>query len=302
MSIHKQKSLTAAILAWYKKNGRHELPWRQTTNPYHILVSEIMLQQTQVTRVITKYQEFLAAFPTLETLATAKTSAVITAWKGLGYNRRALFLQKTAKAVVEDHAGIFPQDLETLKTLPGVGDYTARAVLSFAFDVKTPMMDTNHRRVYRRTLLGRKEISDKELLPHAEKLVKVIKQRAWKGHSVVYHWNQALMDLGSHFCTTRNPKCEECPAKAWCKAYPDILTKGDILKPNQKKKSIRFEDTDRYVRGRMIDLLRDKGRVSFPTLRKKFAQVEVKRYRNILEKLEKDGLIKREGNGMVLPE
>ena len=152
-----EEQIRKKILTWYAIAKRDHFPWRKTRNPYKILVSEVMLQQTQVSRVIDKYREFLRVFPNAKKLSDAKASEVITAWAGLGYNRRALFLQKTAKAVREVHGGRFPKYLEMLKTLPGVGDYTARAVLSFAFEQPVPMMDTNHRRFYQRVLFGFKE-------------------------------------------------------------------------------------------------------------------------------------------------
>ena len=156
-----RKKIQQRVLHWYKQNKRN-LPWRQTHDPYHILVAEIMLQQTQVQRVIEKYQSFLKRFPTVQKLARAKASSVITEWKGLGYNRRALFLQRSAQSVVKDHGGRFPRTISELVSLPGIGDYTARAVLSFAFKKPVPMMDTNHRKFYSR--LFPKAKNDKELI------------------------------------------------------------------------------------------------------------------------------------------
>lgn len=303
------KSLILAIISWYKVHGRHDLPWRQTRDPYHILVAEIMLQQTQVSRVIEKYQEFLTAFPTIEDLAHAKTSAVITAWKGLGYNRRALFLQKTAQAVVNDFSGTFPKDLETLKTLPGVGDYTARAILSFAFDQSVPMMDTNHRRIYNRILVGIEIKKDNDLLHIADRTITrinthkhEIKKKIRKKHSAVYHWNQALMDFGSIICTTRKPACDECPVKRWCKAYPAIINAPAHKSIKTKKNHIPFRQTDRYFRGQIIDLLREKQAVSTTQLRRKFKELPKERYQVIIKKLLSDGLIERRERDIILPE
>ena len=219
---YKRKQICSRLLGWYVEHQR-DLPWRRTEDPYNILVSEVMLQQTQVSRVLEKYREFLHAFPTVQALAKAKTSAVIKTWKGLGYNRRALFLQRTAQAVVNEHGGTFPQTLEALVKLPGVGDYTARAILSFALDKQVPMMDTNHRRFYSRVLHGIKKVKDKDLLVDA--LVLLPKKKA-------YDWNQALMDFGSSICLTRKPRCEVCPLQKYCKAYPDVLTE---IKPKKKE-------------------------------------------------------------------
>ncbi len=283
-----REAVQKAVLSWYAKHKRN-LPWRTTHNPYYILVSEIMLQQTQVSRVLEKYVEFLDAFPTIQDLADASAGEIITVWKGLGYNRRALFLQKTAQAIVYDNGGVFPDTLEALKALPGVGDYTARAVMSFAFRKEVPMMDTNHRRLYNRVYVGIEEKKDAELLEIAEAMFP--KKRA-------YDWNQALMDIGSEYCTSRNPTCGECPLKTWCKATPAILTYVPI---KAKKKAIPFKDTDRYVRGRIIDTLRDKKRVSKHAISAQFSNVSKERMRSIVALLEKDGLIKTDKRSMVLP-
>lgn len=279
------------LLAWYNKYQRHHLPWRATRDPYHILVSEVMLQQTQVDRVIVKYHSFLRRFPTVHKLARAKASSVITEWKGLGYNRRALFLQRTAQTVVKDFGGVFPQDLATLKLLPGVGDYTARAILAFAFEQKVPMMDTNHRRFYQRVYVGMKEKKDKELLLVAEKVFSTRK---------AYDWNQALMDFGSLVCTTRKPKCEECPLRKECRAYPGITRHVARIKKH-KKPQVSFRDSDRYFRGRIVDGLREERRVSLMKLRGRFVELDDERFTRIVEKLVKDGLVKKQGKSLVLP-
>ncbi|MBT4153538.1 MAG: A/G-specific adenine glycosylase [Candidatus Magasanikbacteria bacterium] len=284
-----KEEVQSAVLQWYKKHKR-DLPWRHTHDPYHILVSEVMLQQTQVARVIEKYHEFLRAFPTVQDLADASTASVITVWKGLGYNRRALFLQKAAQAVIEQHGGIFPSDLESLKALPGIGDYTARAVMSFAFKKQVPMMDTNHRRIYNRVYFGVDSQKDDVLLKKAEEMFP--KRSA-------YNWNQALMDIGSQFCTSRNPKCESCPLKRYCRATPAILTYIPPIK--KKKKTIPFKQTDRYFRGRIIDMLREQKKVSKQSIITRFSQIPKARVVKILLILEKDGLIKTAKRSIVLP-
>lgn len=289
MKGHQQIQKT--LLQWYKIHQRAALPWRHTRDPYKILVSEIMLQQTQVNRVIEKYHEFLTAFPTVQDLALAKASEVIAAWKGLGYNRRALYLQKTAQAIVSEYNGVFPQTIDELTALPGVGDYTARAVLSFAFEQPIPMMDTNHRRFYQRRLFGLDSKKDKNLLLAAEELIP--KKRA-------YDWNQALMDFGSLVCTTSKPKCESCPFQNNCPAYPAILT--ELPKKNKKKKSIPFKQTDRYFRGRIIDYLRENRILTVVKAKKLFPEISKERLETVMTGLEKDGLIIREKKSMLLPE
>lgn len=248
-----------------------------------------MLQQTQVERVKEKYREFLMAFPTVKKLAVAPTSEVIRVWKGLGYNRRALFLQKTAQAVVEKYNGKFPEDLVLLKELPGVGDYTARAILSFAFDKPVAMMDTNHRRFYQRVFFGLDTKKDAFLLEEAEIILPTKK---------AYDWNQALMDFGSMICTTQRPACEVCPLKKECAAYPGILS---AVTEKKKKKTIPFRETDRFFRGRIIDLLREQERVSVGILAQTFGELPAERLERILLQLERDGLILRQKRDIVLP-
>jgi len=279
-----------SVLNWYRKN-RRDLPWRHTRDPYCVLVSEIMLQQTQVSRVLIKYQEFLTTFPSVQDLADAKPSEVIKVWAGLGYNRRALYLQKTAKAVVATYHGMFPSDLQQLKQLPGIGDYTARAILSFAFGKSLPMMDTNHRRFYQRVLFGMNSKKDAELLLAAEHVLP--RKRA-------YDWNQALMDFGSLVCLTGEPRCEDCPLQRYCKAYPSVLKIKKTKKPHTKK-SIPFRETDRYIRGRIIEQLRQVDVCSLLDLLQIFQEFNDVRVRRIIEDLAREELLVKRGNRIQLP-
>lgn len=174
----------------YKHRGRTELPWRKTYDPYAILVSETMLQQTQVTRVIPKFEAWMKQFPTSQALASASTREVLSAWSGLGYNRRALSLKRAAEQIVEQHNGEVPQSLDSLLQLPGVGAYTARAVLAFAFDVGLPLIETNVRTVFIHHVFSRSKrpISDNEILPLVEYTLKGRSARTWYA---------ALMDYGT---------------------------------------------------------------------------------------------------------
>jgi A/G-specific adenine glycosylase len=285
----RKSPIITTILRWYQKHKREHLPWRHTRDPYKILVSEVMLQQTQVDRVIVKYEEFLRLFPTVYDLAKAPASQVIMAWQGLGYNRRALFLQKTAKTVVETYQGIFPEDLITLKTLPGVGDYTARAILSFAFEKPFPMMDTNHRRFYNRVFFGIKKMSDDVLLKKAEEVI--LEKNA-------YDWNQALMDFGSLICTTKNPKCESCPLSSICKAAFKVKAEKKI----RTKPLVRFEDSDRYVRGRIVEALRQGKKVTRTSVYDLFPDRSENLLNSIIEKLCRDGLTHEHKGRIVLGE
>jgi A/G-specific adenine glycosylase len=198
------------LLAWFRRNGR-DLPWRRTRDPYRILVSEIMLQQTQVERVREYYGRFLRRYPTVRDLAAARPSQVRESWDGLGYYARARNLQAAAQRVVQAHAGRFPRTLEELRALPGVGRYTAGAVASFAFDQPAPALDTNVRRVLSRVFVRRRPASaaalDRRLWALAEAAIP--KGEAWA-------FNQALMDMGATICTARAPKCAACPMRSIC--------------------------------------------------------------------------------------
>jgi A/G-specific adenine glycosylase len=179
------------VYGYYEKHGRHDLPWRLTTDPYNIAVSEIMLQQTQVARVIEKYREFLQAFPTVQDLAKASLQQVLLHWSGLGYNRRARFLHLMAQTVTAEYGGKFPKDREKLLQLPGIGHYTAGAIAAFAYNKPLPFIETNIRTVYLHHFYNNstKHITDKELLPLIEATVDQAHPRQW-------YW--ALMDYGSY--------------------------------------------------------------------------------------------------------
>jgi A/G-specific adenine glycosylase len=198
------------LLRWYRRHGR-DLPWRRTRDPYHIVVSEFMLQQTQVSRVEAYYHRFLERYPTIRALAAASPAEVRESWDGLGYYRRATNLHRLARAVVDQHAGVMPADPLVLERLPGVGRYTAGAVACFAYERVAATVDTNVARVIRRVFhprLARKLLASQvwatalEILPRTGK-------RAWEV-------NQALMELGALICTARVAKCGACPVRRAC--------------------------------------------------------------------------------------
>jgi A/G-specific adenine glycosylase len=179
-----------AVKDYYRKNGRHDLPWRHTVDPYRIAVSEIMLQQTQVSRVIEKYKEFLKAFPTVKKLAAVPLSEVLRLWSGLGYNRRAKFLHQMAQVVTTQYKGKFPDTIQGLQKLPGIGPYTAGAIGAFAYNIPHSFIETNIRTVYiHHFFKGIQDVSDKELMPLIEKTLDTKNAREW-------YW--ALMDYGSY--------------------------------------------------------------------------------------------------------
>jgi len=205
-------SFKRRLLKWFRNVGR-DLPWRGTRDPYRVLVSEFMLQQTQVKRVEQFYPSFLDRFPTLDALAGARPRQVREAWDGLGYYRRAANLHRLARTVVRQHGGAIPADPAALARLPGVGRYTAGAVASFAFERRVPAVDTNVARVLKRVFrprLARDGKGERQLWALAERLLPTRAATAWE-------FNQALMDLGARYCVARRPKCGECPVRPACR-------------------------------------------------------------------------------------
>ncbi len=234
------------LLTWYAASAR-DLPWRRTRDPYAILVSEIMLQQTQVDRVLPYYERFLVQFPTVQDLAAAPASEVIRLWAGLGYNRRAVNLQRAAQAVCEDHEGAFPRDVAELRKLPGVGAYTAGAIAAFAFEDDVAFLDTNMRRVVERVEFGPRLHTDRDVIAAAESLLP-------RGQS--WTWNQALIEFGALQCTARKPACVVCPLQQECAAFPTIQSELAAKQRQPRRDSAAFETTSRYFRGRVVDALR----------------------------------------------
>jgi A/G-specific adenine glycosylase len=202
------------LLQWYGRHGR-DLPWRQTTDPYHILVSEVMLQQTQVDRVLPKYQEWLRKYPTFEALATAAEADVAETWRPLGYNIRPRRLHAIARESVASYGGTLPSDAETLLSFKGIGAYTAGAVLSFAFGQRAAILDTNVARVLFRVFIGRGNPKAHAMRRHLWNV-----SRAVLPHRHVFNFNQALMDFGATVCVARKPGCLVCPMRRSCAAYP----------------------------------------------------------------------------------
>jgi A/G-specific adenine glycosylase len=278
------------LLDWFAAN-RRDLPWRHTRDPYRILVSEVMLQQTQVDRVIPYYHRWLEAFPTVRDLAAAPTAEVIRLWAGLGYNRRAVNLQRTAQAVVE-RGGEFPYDVEELKTLPGIGPYTAGAIACFAFEQNVPFIDTNMRRVLHRIFLGpeipERKRSDREITALASGVLP--EGRGWE-------WNQALIEFGALHCTARKPLCVICPLQVECQAYPEIQSLlAEQPKGVKAKKEGPFRESNRYFRGRVVDNLRERPDTGItiaelgPLVRPSFSEADMPWLLDLVHGLERDGL------------
>jgi A/G-specific adenine glycosylase len=298
-------SLTRALLDWYGLYGREHLPWRLTRDPYRIVVSEFMLQQTQVDRVLPLYQAFLALFPDFAALAQASTADVIRAWRGLGYNSRAVRLQRLARTVLEEHGGNLPEDAQALRGLPGIGPYTVAAVRVFAFERDDAAADVNIRRVVHRTVYGL------EFPPKAS--VREVDASACasvppgRGHD----WNSAMMDLGATICTARAPKCLICPLRPHCAAAPiDAAELAEAMRAHAPKRSpqerIPFEKTTRYVRGRIVDRLRElpPGQaVSFLDLHDELNRLvacDERAFKAVVRSLVRDGIVRESEQGLGL--
>ncbi len=273
MKLSKKRILSfqMMIFAWWKKNQR-DLPWRHTRDPYKILVSEVMLQQTQVTRVVSKYKEFLRQFPDIDTLANASPAQVLRAWKGMGYNRRALYLHKAAQIVGQEYHGKFPKDEKLLTKLPGLGKYTARALLVFAYKQDISLVDTNIRQIIAHFFFSDKPQKESIIQDVADQLLP--KGKAWE-------WHQALMDYGAlRLARARS---------------------GQAFGNKALQRQKPFKDSNRFYRGRIIDRLRE-GEIS----EKKFLNELEKTYtkpgaflRSIIASLVKDGLMQRTSRGAL---
>jgi len=202
------------LLGWYRRKGR-DLPWRRTSDPYHILVSEVMLQQTQVDRVVPKYHEWLLKYPSLEALASAAEDDVAETWRPLGYNIRPRRLHAIACESVARYGGRLPSDRETLLSFKGIGAYTAGAIRSFAFRERAAILDTNVARVLFRVFVHRGDPKAHAMKKHLWTVSEAIVP-----YKHVFDFNQALMDLGATVCVARKPKCDECPMTSLCSSFP----------------------------------------------------------------------------------
>ena len=212
----RRASFGRKLRAWYRANAR-DLPWRRTRDPYRILVSELMLQQTQVSRVITKYAEFLDRFPTLESVARSRPARVREAWSGLGYYARAHNLQRLARTIVQDGAPhAIPREPDALRKLPGIGAYTAGAVASFAYERRAPLVDTNVARVLTRVFAPHVNPRTHAGHKHCWEIARAVLPRTGQ---VTYVHNQALMELGALVCTARTRACAACPVRSVCDSY-----------------------------------------------------------------------------------
>jgi A/G-specific adenine glycosylase len=253
------KHFQKTIYQYYKKHGRN-LPWRETVNPYHILISEVMLQQTQVERVLKKYPEFIKIFPEFQSLSKAPLRKVLQVWQGMGYNRRAISLKETAKRIATDFKGTLPASLEQLKMLPGIGHATASAISAFAFNQPTVFIETNIRRVFIHFFFhGKQHINDIDILPFIEKTLDTRKPRAWYS---------ALMDYG-------------------------VMLKKQFPNPNQRsahyQKQTSFQGSNRQMRGKILKTIIERHATAHEIT--KALKANPAQVKNILAQLQREGFI-----------
>ncbi|HVR89108.1 MAG TPA: A/G-specific adenine glycosylase [Candidatus Limnocylindria bacterium] len=290
-----QKSYTVAgpILRHFRRTAR-DLPWRDTRDPYAVLVSEVMLQQTQVSRVVPAYARFLRRFPTLATLRKAPLGAVLREWSGLGYNRRARALHRIAQACPDG----LPADVASLDALPGIGAYTAGAVACFAYGAAVPFADVNIKRVLGRIFLGR-------VATEREAIALDLQQMPERGADL---WHHALMDLGATICVATNPRCEVCPLAFRCAARGpgeagDAKEAQDTVASRQRTgRALRpaaYRDSDRRVRGAIVRVLaKEEAGLTIRSLEHEIGDPRVPR---LADALVSDGLIERAGRRFRLP-
>jgi A/G-specific adenine glycosylase len=317
-------NIRQSLLTWFANFAR-DLPWRRTRDPYRILVSEVMLQQTQVDRVVPRYHAFLDQFPTLEVLAAAPTAEVIRAWSGLGYNRRAVNMQRTARTVLEQYGGAFPRDVAALRQLPGIGPYTAGAIACFAFEQDVAFIDTNIRRVVWRLFVGASSADS----PGEARLLELAQQAIPPGQGWV--WNQAIMELGALICTAATPSCWRCPLQADCRDYADRRAVDEQLfgqagavgearrspqisaparsRAIAERREMSYAGSSRFYRGRIVEALRQlaPGQSLLldqlgPQIKADFGASDHAWLHDLVEGLARDGLLLHEGDAARLPE
>jgi A/G-specific adenine glycosylase len=281
-------SLHQPVLVWYKKNKR-DLPWRNT-DAWGVLVSEIMLQQTPVARVLPVYNEWMKRWPTPADLAAATPAQVITAWGRLGYPRRALRLHECAKVISTRHKGRIPETQSELRELPGIGDYTSAAIIAFAFEGRSLVLDINIRRVFARVIDGVEVPTAAPTKSEREKREELIPSKN------PHLWAAATMELGALICTAKNPKCGQCPLADQC-----IWRSLDYPRSDQPKRTQSWHGTDRQCRGVIVQALRDNPVLSKKEIMQLWdvpSQVE----KALLTLLEDGLLVEQKGQRFSLPQ
>ena len=286
--LSRHDRIAVGLLAWGSDTLR-DLPWRRTRNPWHVLVSEVMLQQTSVARVLPKFEAFINEFPSPRALADAALGDALRLWTGLGYPRRCRNLQEAARVIAYDFAGEFPATIQELQSLPGVGQYTSRAILAFAFEHDVAVVDTNVSRVLSR-LEGR-ALKARELQDMANDFVP---------QGLGWEWNQVMMDFGARHCTLRAPKCAECPVKKLC-SWKGVGDDPAPLSSGASKPQAKFEGSDRQARGRAMKAVADGlGQPQQVAAAMGLAD-DIERARSLIDALVSEGLLVRSGNRLTLP-
>jgi A/G-specific adenine glycosylase len=238
-------AVVGAIVDWYGTN-RRDLAFRRTSDPYAILVSEVIAQQTQAERAAARWERFMARFPTVDALAAASPADVLREWQGLGYDRRALNLWRAARVIRDEQGGRVPRAVDDLDALPGIGAYTARAIAAIAFGEPVGAVDVNVRRVLGRIVRGADGVASRDVQAEADRAAALTDPATW---------THAVMDLGATVCRPRNPTCERCPVRASCR-YAVSVPAGRQATVAQRRPSAAFPSTNRWLRGRILDRLR----------------------------------------------
>jgi A/G-specific adenine glycosylase len=273
----------AAVLAWFDARGR-ALSFRGSRDPYAILVSEVMAQQTQISRVVEAWSRFLECFPTVAELASAAPADVLRAWRGMGYDRRALNLHRAARMILAEHDGQVPSDIAALERIPGIGPYTARAVASIAFGAAVGAVDTNVRRVLGRALGGGEGIAPAALQAAADASVDPVRPG---------DWTHAVMDVGATLCRPARPRCDECPLQSWCLFARSPAPAGAPApaRARTREPAKSFETTTRWLRGRIVDRLRDADGRSWIVLEARIGDHDEEAIDAALGALARDGIV-----------
>jgi A/G-specific adenine glycosylase len=286
--------MRSALLDWHARHGR-ALAFRGATDPWLVLVAEVMAQQTQVARVEVAWASFARLFPTPGACAAAAPADVLRAWSGLGYNRRAVNLHRAATVIVERHGGRVPSEFAVLESLPGIGPYTARAVAAIAFGRPVAPVDTNVRRVVAR-LLGTPDATPRAVQPDADALVDPSDPAAWM---------HAAMDLGASVCVARTPRCGACPWRAWCATAAGGAPEGSAgTRPSRGGRvgggrGATFRTTARWLRGRIVERLREADAGAWTAMPETVGSHDASSIVTAVDALVRDGLVERRSDGAL---
>ena len=286
--VSRHDRIASGLIEWGSGSLR-DLPWRRTNNAWHVLVSEVMLQQTSVARVLPKYEAFIEEFPTPGHMANAPLGRALALWSGLGYPRRCRNLRDTAIVLERDFGGSMPSTLDELLALPGIGQYTARAILAFAYRQDVAVVDVNVSRVLSR--LEGEPLKARALQQLADQLVP---------EGLGWDWNQVMMDFGARHCTVRSPQCALCPVQKQC-TWHGVGEDPAPLSAGASKPQAKFEGSDRQARGRAMRAVGDGIATQKAIIRAMSLEHDVARAAKLLDALVNEGLLLRSGTRFTLP-